>query len=104
MKTHHLLFAAGLCCSVLLPVAGFSDTPSHQAAEWTCTLGLFSLHTVVPVNTTAVVPSAHHERIVAGEGCQPMSAHPEIKPVSAAAGDTEFLVGSGDYHFTCALP
>ena len=84
--------------------ATYDSIHGKITSEWTCTPGLFSLHVIVPVNTTAIVHLPTTNASSAGESGQPLSAHPEIKPVSDATGDTEFQIGSGDYHFTCAQP
>jgi alpha-L-rhamnosidase len=84
--------------------ATFDSVHGKIATNWTLQNGTFSLHVLVPVNTSAVVRLPTTNASSVEESRQPISAHPEIKPVPEAKEDTEFLVGSGDYNFTCPIP
>ena len=63
----------------------------------------FSLHVTIPINTTATVdlPTANSSSVKESE--QAIADHPEIKSVTGNDGATQYEIGSGNYHFTCAM-
>ena len=65
---------------------------------------LFSLHVTVPPNTAATValPTANPASV--RESGRAIGAHPEIKPERGEDGSAQYVIGSGDYDFTCKTP
>jgi alpha-L-rhamnosidase len=64
----------------------------------------FSLHVTVPINTTATIELPTANAATVQEGGRKASSYPEIEAVPGSNGNARFLVGSGDYDFTCEIP
>jgi alpha-L-rhamnosidase len=67
------------------------------STQWTLRDGNFSLHVVVPINTTATIDLPTGNPASVTESGRPVASHPEIRQVSPG----QYLVGSGDYKFSC---
>jgi alpha-L-rhamnosidase len=82
--------------------SSFDSIHGKISTNWTFHDGHFSLHVVVPINTTAtiILPTANTSSVQ--EGGSDVRAHSEIKQVDKNPG--EYLVGSGDYNFSCQVP
>jgi alpha-L-rhamnosidase len=104
----------------------FDSIHGKIATKWGLKNGGFSLRVTIPINTTATIdlPTANLSSV--REGGRNLSDSPGIKTVPGAnAGwiekmmhedspgiktvpganrDVQFLVGSGDYNFTCQIP
>jgi alpha-L-rhamnosidase len=82
----------------------FDSIHGKISTNWTLDNGQFSLHVVIPVNTTATVylPAANPSSVQ--EGGHVVSTLPEIKVLPAGQDGAQFLLGSGDYTFTCQVP
>ncbi len=78
----------------------FDSIHGRISTEWKMEGGRFSLHLVVPINTTALVelPTSHSSSI--DEGADGVISRTEVKPVAQAG----YLVGSGAYRFSCSMP
>ena len=82
----------------------FDSIHGKISTSWTMDSGEFSLHIVIPVNTTATVylPVANPSSVQ--EGGHAVATLPEIKILPAGQDGSQFLIGSGDYNFTCQMP
>ena len=81
----------------------FDSIHGRILTDWTVDGKAFSLHLIVPVNTTALVqlPTSHASSVT--EGGASITSHREIAQLSQP-GDVKLLVGSGEYRFNCAIP
>ena len=93
----------------------FDSIHGRIASEWESGLilsggtrnlqnGIFSLHVVIPINTTATIVLPTNEAASVIEGGKPVAAHPEIKVMPAGQDGVAYEVGSGDYSFSCKTP
>jgi alpha-L-rhamnosidase len=74
------------------------------STQWMLRNGHLSLHVTIPVNTTATVELPTNDATSVREGGIAISSHPEIKSATGADGIAQYLVGSGNYLFTCKVP
>jgi len=74
------------------------------STQWTLRNGRLSLHVAIPVNTTATVELPTNDATSVREGGIAIASHPEIKSATGADGAAQYLVGSGNYSFTCKVP
>jgi alpha-L-rhamnosidase len=74
------------------------------SSEWKLLDGAFSLHLTIPINTTATIDLPASDPLSVRESSQAVAKHPEIKTITNGNGVTDYLVGSGNYLFTCRLP
>jgi alpha-L-rhamnosidase len=83
----------------------FDSIHGKISTNWNLQNGKFSLHVVIPINTTATIylPTTNVSSVQ--EGGRDLAALPEIKVVEGhvGTGGPQLLVGSGDYNFTCQL-
>jgi alpha-L-rhamnosidase len=82
----------------------FDSIHGKISTNWTLENGEFSLHVVIPVNTTATIylPAANASSVQ--EGGRNVTSRPEIKVTPDGQDGMQLLVGSGDYNFTCPIP
>jgi alpha-L-rhamnosidase len=84
---------------------GFYDSIHGRiVSEWKLRDGSFFLHAVIPVNTVATIDLPTVESSSVRESGATIATHPEIRPLSQAGDGAQFMVGSGDYEFTCKSP
>lgn len=82
----------------------FDSIHGKISTKWMRESGNFSLDVIIPANTTATVELPTTNISSVQEGGHSVANHPEIKSVSDGQGNAQFLIGSGDYHFTCQMP
>jgi alpha-L-rhamnosidase len=82
----------------------FDSIHGKIATQWTLRSGRFSLHVTIPINTTATIDLPTDDAASVREGGLAIAKHPEIKSVADANGTAQYLVGSGNYSFTCRVP
>lgn len=70
------------------------------SSHWQHTAAGLTLDVAIPINTTATVYIPSNDQSDVLESGQPLSTHPEIKPVGHENGYTVVEIGSGHYHFT----
>ena len=58
----------------------------------------------VPINTTATVELPTTDAATVLEGGRKATSYPEISAAAASNGNARFVVGSGDYDFSCEIP
>ena len=82
----------------------FDSIHGKISTNWTLQNGSFSLHVVIPINTTATIclPTANASSVK--ESGRAISSHAEIKSIPDSQDSAQYLVGSGDYLFTCQVP
>jgi alpha-L-rhamnosidase len=80
----------------------FDSIRGRIATKWTLENGLFTLHATIPVNTVATLelPTSDPSSVYEGEQ---KAADSDLKFVPGSR-NVQFLVGSGDYLFTCKAP
>ena len=78
----------------------FDSIHGRIASKWAVRNGSFSLHATVPVNTTAtiVLPTADAASVL--EGGKSVGEAAEIRLIPGGG----YLVGSGEYDFSCRVP
>jgi alpha-L-rhamnosidase len=82
----------------------FDSIHGKIATKWKLENGTFSLSATIPVNTTATIDLPTTNASSVQEGGKSVTASPEIKSLPGTDGTTQFLVGSGNYNFTCSVP
>jgi alpha-L-rhamnosidase len=82
----------------------FDSIHGKISTEWTLRNGKMALHVVIPINTTATVEIPAADAASVREGSLAIAKHPEIKPLPDQQEPAAYLVGSGDYSFTCRVP
>jgi alpha-L-rhamnosidase len=78
----------------------FDSIHGKVSTNWTLQGETFTLHVTVPINTTATVELPSKDAKSMQEGGRPTADVPDIKAISG----NQFVVGSGDYTFTCRIP
>jgi alpha-L-rhamnosidase len=81
--------------------ASFDSIHGKISTKWKQEGGQFSLDVTIPANTTATVelPTTNPSSVL--ENGQAVVAHPAIKLVTNAQGVAQWMIGSGDYKFSC---
>ena len=82
----------------------FESIHGKIATKWKLENGTFSLDVTIPANTTASVELPTTNVASVKESGQAVANNPEIKSAPGEHGTTQYQIGSGDYHFTCAVP
>ena len=82
----------------------FDSIHGKISSEWHLRNGRFSLHVIIPINTTALIDLPTSNASSIREGGTAMESHPEIKSMAAPAQEIRYSVGSGDYTFSCQVP
>jgi alpha-L-rhamnosidase len=82
----------------------FDSIHGKIASQWTLQDGRMSLHVTIPINTTATVDLPTNDAASVLEGGLAIAKHPEIKSLPDANGTAQYLVGSGNYSFSCRVP
>ncbi len=82
----------------------FDSIHGKISTKWSLENGKFSLHVVIPINTTATVYLPTSDVSSVQEGGRNVAAIPEIRVAPNGQGSAQFLVGSGDYNFACQVP
>jgi alpha-L-rhamnosidase len=82
----------------------FDSIHGKISSEWHLQNGRFSLHVIIPINTTARIDLPTSNASSVQEEGMAMATHPEIKATPDAAPEIQYSVGSGDYTFTCQIP
>ena len=82
----------------------FDSIHGKISTNWILRNGEFLLHVVIPIDTTATIylPAASASSV--HEGGRSATSRPEIKALPDGQGGARFLVGSGDYNFSCQMP
>jgi alpha-L-rhamnosidase len=71
--------------------------------RWILKDGNFSLHVTIPLNTTATVELPTKDISSVREGGNKPSRQTGIKSKATSSGNAGYLIGSGNYDFTCPL-
>jgi alpha-L-rhamnosidase len=89
--------------SITSAQGSFDSIHGTILSEWHVRHGRFSLHVIIPINTTALIdlPTSEQAAIKIGGKISAMLPIPTATP--GAPHDTQYSVGSGDYTFTCPL-
>ena len=74
------------------------------STKWKLESGRFSLDVTIPANTTASVELPTPNLSSVQESGHSVANDPEVKATADSHGNSQFLIGSGDYHFTCQIP
>ena len=82
----------------------FDSIHGKISTAWTLQNGALSLHVVIPVNTTATITLPTTNTASVQEGGRPLAASPDIQSLPDDKLGPHYLVGSGDYTFTCQVP
>jgi alpha-L-rhamnosidase len=82
----------------------FDSIHGKIVSKWSVENGTFSLRANIPINTTATIELPTADASSVREGGKNVAAIPDIQPVPGASGTARFLVGSGEYDFTCKVP
>ena len=84
--------------------ASYDSVYGRISTKWNLAGGDFFLSVTVPPNTTAtvVLPTANSASIT--EGGTAVTVHPEIKPMPGGEDNAQYLIGSGNYDFSCSVP
>jgi alpha-L-rhamnosidase len=82
----------------------FNSIHGQIPSEWHLRNGRFSLHVIIPINTTALIDLPTDNVSSVQEKGTAMATHPEIKAIPDSAQELQYSVGSGDYNFTCQIP
>ena len=81
----------------------FDSIHGKISTDWTLDHRKFSLHLVVPINTTATVYLPPNASSIQEAGTD-LALSRDIKVLPDQFGGAPLLVGSGDYTFTCQVP
>ncbi|HEY5915392.1 MAG TPA: glycoside hydrolase family 78 protein [Verrucomicrobiae bacterium] len=82
--------------------AAYNSVRGLILSEWKLENGLFTLHVIVPANTSATVRLPVPAGATITEGGKPVSEASGVERLEARDGHPTFEVGSGDYVFTAA--
>jgi alpha-L-rhamnosidase len=91
--------------SGLTSAAGYYDSNFGRiTSSWKCAGGVFSLHAVVPANTTATfyIPTTAPDSVMESNG--PAAKAPGVKFLGMNGTAAVYAVASGPYDFTSILP
>ena len=72
--------------------------------KWKVEGSTFSLDVTIPASTTASVELPTADLASVKEGGKAIVDNPEFKSAPTDHGTTQYQIGSGEYHFTCAMP
>jgi alpha-L-rhamnosidase len=78
----------------------FDSIHGRIASKWSVQNGSFSLHATVPVNTTATIMLPAADAVSVREGGKSVGEAAEIRLIPGGG----YLVGSGEYDFSCRVP
>jgi alpha-L-rhamnosidase len=84
--------------------AAFDSIHGRIATDWTLANGTFALKVTIPVNTTATIELPASDASSVRESGKAVAGVPGITAAPGDDGAAGYLVGSGDYDFTCAMP
>jgi len=84
--------------------ATYDSIHGQIASAWTLRDGTFSLHVIIPINTDAAVEFPVPAATSVSESGASAAKNPGLKSSPAPDGNARYLIGSGDYRFTCRLP
>jgi alpha-L-rhamnosidase len=82
----------------------FDSIHGKISTKWRQDGGSFSLDVTIPPNTTATVELPTTNIPSVQESGHSVTSDPEIKSEMDDGGRAKFLIGSGDYRFTCQVP
>jgi alpha-L-rhamnosidase len=82
----------------------FDSIQGRISTKWIRTNRDFSLHVTIPINTMATIEFPTTNASTVQEGDRKAASYPEMDKLPAGNGNVQFLVGSGDYDFTCEIP
>ncbi|MGB8354326.1 MAG: family 78 glycoside hydrolase catalytic domain [Chthoniobacteraceae bacterium] len=100
----HIIIHPGPGGDLTSAKGSFDSIHGKISTDWSLRDGSFTLHVIIPVNTTATItlPTANPSTIQeSGAGIQ---THREIKLAGTSPDGAQYRVGSGDYTFTCKVP
>ncbi|HEX4141826.1 MAG TPA: glycoside hydrolase family 78 protein [Candidatus Methylacidiphilales bacterium] len=83
--------------------AAYDSIRGKIATKWSVDGKAFTLDVTVPLNTTATVVLPTTDAASVSEGGQPVAGNADIPRAVDSTEPSAFTVGSGKYHFTCAL-
>jgi alpha-L-rhamnosidase len=83
--------------------ASYDSIQGRISTKWIRTDHDFSLHVTVPINTTATVELPTTDAAAVLEGGRKATSYLEIEGVPASTGNAQFVVGSGNYDFSCEI-
>jgi alpha-L-rhamnosidase len=101
---HHIIIHPRPGGGITEARGSFDSIHGKISTEWTLKGKDFSLHAVIPINTTASIELPGADPSSIRESGRPIATHPEIKPVPDGGAAAGYFVGSGDYSFTCKVP
>jgi alpha-L-rhamnosidase len=82
----------------------FDSIHGKISTKWELQNGNFSIEITIPANTTATVELPTTNISSVKEGGRNATAYAEIKLLPDEDGKAQYLIGSGDYHFTSQIP
>jgi alpha-L-rhamnosidase len=83
----------------------FDSIHGKISSDWKLQNGRMSLHLIVPVNTMADVSLPTSDPASVRESGLPIAKHPEIQvPAKELPNEQHYVIGSGNYSFTCKFP
>ena len=83
--------------------ASYDSVRGKIVTQWILKDGNFSLHVTIPPNTTATVELPTKDISSVREGGNKPSRQTGIKSRAISSGNAGYLIGSGNYDFTCRL-
>ena len=83
--------------------ASYDSVRGKIMTRWILKDGNFSLHVTIPLNTTATVELPTKDISSVREGGNKPSRQTGIKSKATSSGNAGYLIGSGNYDFTCPL-
>jgi len=97
----HIIIHPQPCGNLTEAQASYDSIQGKIATKWMLENGKFSLHVTIPVNTTAIVILPTMNVSSVKESGRKIKDCPDIRDATAEEGPPVFLIGSGDYNFTC---
>jgi alpha-L-rhamnosidase len=101
---HHILIHPQPGGNLTWAAGTFDSIHGRIISKWALDGQKLTLHVTIPINTTATIELPTTDPASVRESGQEISAAPGITAQPDATGPAQYLVGSGDYTFTCIVP